>query len=450
MNIQTHKWQMSRRAVLRGLGTTLALPWLEAMSPLARSIASAGDAAPGEIPARLGFLHYNLGMQRLSFFPNETGLKAELSPILKPLEPSRGLFTVFSGTYTEEVMGGHGGEVSFLTGVNPKKGGGFKNTISYDQIAAESIGQATRYPSLTMGQSKGTGFGSNLINTLSWNRAGVPIASESRPQVLFDKLFRPESAEDTSRRIAEQASQRSLLDAVRADATRMAGLIGKNDREKLDEYLGSIRDMELRLERLDQWSKTPRPKVNAPEFSNLGKTAYELNDAVQGKVPFRDYSRLMWDLIALAWQTDSTRIVAYQVRRNSVPAELKSPIKDLHTLTHDGDDLVKLEWWWKTDELYMREFNYFLQKLASIKEGSRTMLDHSLVGYSSEMNGTHSRHELPSVLAGGAAFGIKHQTHVKCPKETLVGNLWETMMVKAKVPLKGHINNSSGLLPEVV
>ena len=208
--------------------------------------------------------------------------------------------------------------------------------------------------------------------------------------------------------------------------------------------------MELRLERLDQWSKTPRPKVNAPEFSNLGKTAYELNDAVQGKVPFRDYSRLMWDLIALAWQTDSTRIVAYQVRRNSVPAELKSPIKDLHTLTHDGDDLVKLEWWWKTDELYMREFNYFLQKLASIKEGSRTMLDHSLVGYSSEMNGTHSRHELPSVLAGGAAFGIKHQTHVKCPKETLVGNLWETMMVKAKVPLKGHINNSSGLLPEVV
>ncbi len=450
MNIQTHRWQISRRSFLRGVGATLALPWLEAMSPMAKSFAAAGSAAPGEIPARLGFIHYDLGMQRMSFFPQEIGLKAALSPILKPLEESRGRFTVFSNTYTQEDLGGHGREVSFLTGVNPTKGGGFKNSISYDQIAAESIGQATRFPSLTLGQLKGTGFGDNIIHTLSWNRAGIPIAAESRPQVLFDKLFRPETAEDKARRLAEEVRQRSILDAVRADAKRMTGLLGKNDREKLDEYLTSIREMEQRLERTDQWARTPRPTVNAPAFANLGKTAFELEDAVAGKVPFREYSRLMWDLIALAWQTDSTRIVTYQARRGYVPVELGSPIPNLHTMTHDGDDPVKLEWWWKTDELYMQEFNYFLQKLGSIKEGSGTMLDHALVGFSSEINGTHSRHELPTVLAGGSAWGIKHQTHIKCPNETPVGNLWETMMVKAKVPLQGHIPNSTGLLPEVV
>src|SRR5262249_20571808 len=139
MNYFTHKRQLPRRTFLRGLGAALALPWLEAMSPQAKSFAKAGSAAPNEIPARLGFLHYNLGMQRLSFFPEQTGAKAELSPILRPLEPSRGHFTVFSNIYTPEELGGHSREVSFLTGVNPRKGGGFKNGISYDQIAAESI-----------------------------------------------------------------------------------------------------------------------------------------------------------------------------------------------------------------------------------------------------------------------------------------------------------------------
>lgn len=450
MNFFTRQRHLSRRTFLRGVGTALALPWLEAMSPLAGSFAKAGGAAPGEIPARLGFLHYNLGMQRLSFFPEQTGAQAELSPILKPLEPSRGQFTAFSNIYTPEDLGGHSREVSFLTGVNPRKGSGFKNAVSYDQIAAESIGQATRFPSLTMGQKKGTAFGSNLISTLSWNRAGIPIASESRPAVLFDKLFKPESAEDKAQRLAEETRRRSVLDAVQSDVRRLTGVLGKSDREKLAEYLNSVREVEQRIERVDRWSATPRPTVDGAAFAKLGANPLELEDAVRGKAPFREYSRLMWDLIALAWQTDSTRVVAYQARRNIVPVELGSPFNDIHTLTHDGGDVVKMEWWAKCDAFYMAEFNYFLQKLASLKEGDGTMLDHALVGFSSEINGTHSRQQLPTVLAGGSRLGVRHQTHVKCKELTLVGNLWETMMTKAGVPLEGHIANSTGLLPEVV
>jgi hypothetical protein len=133
-----------------------------------------------------------------------------------------------------------------------------------------------------------------------------------------------------------------------------------------------------------------------------------------------------------------------------VPAELDSPIDALHTLTHDGGDPVKLQWWLRTDEFYMGEFQYFLEKLKSIREGDGTLLDHCLVGYSSEINGTHSREQLPTLLAGGRGLGIRHRTHVRCPKLTLVGNLWETMLTKAGVPLKGHLANSSGLLPDVV
>ena len=268
--------------------------------------------------------------------------------------------------------------------------------------------------------------------------------------MLFDKLFKSESDADKGRRLAEETRRRSVLDAVQSDVRRLSGALGKSDREKLDEYLTSVREAEQRIERVDRWSTTPRPQVDGTAFAKLGATPLELDDAVRGKAPFREYSRLMWDLIALAWQTDSTRVVAYQARRNIVPAELGSPINDIHTLTHDGGDAVKMEWWTKCDAYYMAEFNYFLQKLAATKEGSGTMLDHALVGFSSEMNGTHSRQQLPTVLAGGARLGIKHQTHVSCKDLTLIGNLWETMMTKAGVPLQGHIVNSTGLLPEVV
>jgi hypothetical protein len=439
-----------RRSVLRGAGALLGLPWLEAMSPYSNSFAKAGEAAASELPARLAFLHYNLGMQRMEFFPKETGPSAKLSRILAPLEASRGRFTVFSNTYTQPDLAGHAREVSFLTGTNPSSRGGFKNTISYDQIAAGAIGQATRFPSLVLSQRRGTAFGSNLVSTLSWNRAGIPIAAESSPQILFARLFRPESSKEKANREALQVQQLSVLDSVRHEAQKMNKVLGENDRAKLDEYFNSIRELEQQIERVDHWAKTDRPQVQADAFGDLDKP-FDFSDCQRGKVPFKVYSRLMFDLIALAWQTDSTRVFSYAVRQGNLPGDFDSPIKDHHAMTHDGGDPVKLDYWARLDELYMGEFHYFLEKLASIQEGTGTLLDRSLIGFSSEINGTHSNEQLPTVLAGGTALGIHHKTHVACSEKTLVGNLWETMMAKAGVPIpENHLLNSSGLLPEVV
>src|SRR3954471_22408126 len=242
MNIIHHRPPMPRRTFLKGAGIMLALPWLDVMSVRAAAVTSAGSIAATEIPRRAVFSFFGLGINGRDFTPADTGLGYNLSPILKPLESLRRDFTVISGlklTYS----GGHVGDRTFLTGTNTRSPG-TRLRVSCDQELAGAVGRQTRFPSLTLGIRRGTGFGGFQDQTLSWTAGGTPIPSENRPHVLFDLLFRPDTPQTLRQREEEFVRRASVLDSLREQARRLDGSLGADDRHKLDEYLTGIRDLE--------------------------------------------------------------------------------------------------------------------------------------------------------------------------------------------------------------
>lgn len=426
-------WSLGRRSFLRGAGVAMALPWLEAMSPMAVGADTAGDLAPGEIARRSVFCMWGLGLNGREFTPTTTGADYKLTPILKPLEKHRREFTVISGLKLTH-SGGHGGDRTFLTGTNTHDSG-IKLRISCDQELAQAIGSKTRYPSLTLGIRRGTGFGNPQDTTLSWSRNGTPIPSENRPHVLFDKLFRPETKDSIAEREAEFARRASVLDSVRAEAKLLNNQLGKIDRDKLDEYLTGIRDLEKKMQVEKNWLYKPKPKVDAPEFgSDQGL------DPSKGGLEYRRYQRLMYDVITLALQTDSTRVISYMPRMDN--SDGTGAFKGdgnpygYHEMTHHGEDADKLKWWTTADTWYMQEWAYFLDRLKSVKEGNGTLLDHTMVAWGSS-GGTinaHNNHHLPALLCGGQGIGVKHQGHV-VKNDDYLGNLWQTMFGAMNVPV---------------
>lgn len=450
MNIIHHRAPMPRRTFLKGAGITLALPWLDAMSSQAASVTTAGSITPGETPRRAVFSFFGLGINGRDFTPADTGLDYTISPILKPLEELRRDFTVVSGmklTYS----GGHVGDRTFLTGTNTRSAGA-KLRISCDQELAQAMGRLTRYPSLTLGIRRGTGFGGNQDQTLSWAASGTPIPSENRPHVLFDQLFRPDTAETLNQREAEFARRTSVLDSLRSEARRLSTSLGVEDRAKLDEYLTGIRDLESRMQTEKEWLRRPKPNVASLEF---GKE--QGLDPDKSGLEYRRYQRLMFDIITLALQTDSTRVISYMARMDGQDGtgawrELGNPY-NYHEMTHHGEDPDKLKWFTKADIWYMEEWAYFLGKLKSVKEGDGTLLDHTLVAYGSSGGSinAHNNHHLPAMLAGGARLGLKHQGHL-IKEDVRLGNLWRTVFDRLGVPLPENFQGgeSDGMIKELV
>ena len=450
MNIQTHRSTVSRRAFLRGAGVTLSLPWLEAMSTTARSAATAGSMAAGEIPKRAVFTMWGLGLNGRDFTPKESGADYSPSPILKPLAEHRRDFSVISGLRLTH-SGGHGGDRTFLTGTNTHEAG-CKLRVSCDQELAEAIGKSTRFSSLVLGIKRGTGFGNPQDNTLSWTKNGTPIPAENRPHVLFDQLFRPDTPESLAQREAEFARRTSVLDSVREEARKLEAKLGKVDRAKLDEYLTGIRDLEKKMQEEKSWLHKPKPQVSAIDFGN----AQSLDPDKSG-LDYRRYQRLMFDVIALALQTDSTRVISYQPRMDNSDGtgaykSMGNPY-GYHEMTHHGEDPDKLKWFTQTDIWYMEEWAYFLGKLKSIKEGQSTLLDHCLVAYGSTGGSinAHDNHHLPVMLAGGSKLGVRHQGHVVRDGDHL-GNLWQTMFTAlgVKVPENFQGGEAAGIIKELV
>lgn len=450
MNIHTTRPAVSRRAFLRGAGITLSLPWLEAMSTTARSATTAGSIAAGEIPKRAVFTMWGLGLNGRDFTPKETGSEYTLSPILKPIEAHRRDFSVISGLKLTH-SGGHGGDRTFLTGTNTHEAG-CKLRVSCDQELAAAIGGGTRYPSLVLGIKRGTGFGNAQDNTLSWTRNGTPIPAENRPHVLFDQLFRPDTAETLAQREGEFARRTSVLDSVRDEAKKLEAGLGKVDRGKLDEYLTGIRDLEKKMQDEKSWLHKPKPEVAAIDFGN----AQGLDPEKSG-LDYRRYQRLMFDVIALALQTDSTRVISYQPRMDNSDGTgaykaMGNPY-GYHEMTHHGEDPDKLKWFTQSDIWYMEEWAYFLGKLKSIKEGQSTLLDHCLVAYGSSGGSinAHDNHHLPVMLAGGGKLGIKHQGHVLSDGACL-GNLWQTVFsaMDVQVPENFQGGEADGVIKAVI
>ena len=426
MNLQTNKWQIDRRTFLRGTGATLALPLLDAMIP-------AGQAAGTVVPKRAVFTMWGLGINGRDFTPKDTGKDYTLSPILQPLAKLRDDFTVVSGLKLTH-SGGHGGDRTFLTGTNTHKAG-CKLRISCDQELASAIGQDTRFRSLSLGIKRGTGFGNPQDNTLSWTKSGTPIPAENRPHVLFDRLFRPDTPESLKQREAEFARRSSILDSVFGEARAFGSRLGKVDQEKLDEYLTGIRDLEVAMQEEKSWLHKPKPDVEQLDFGDEQGL-----DPNKSGLNYVRYQRRMFDVIALALQTDSTRVIAYQPRMDNSDGtgafKFRGNPYGYHTMTHHGEDADKLKWWTKSDIWYMEEWAYFLNRLKSIKEGEGTLLDHSLVSYGST-GGTinaHNNHHLPALLCGGGKIGINHQGHIQ-QEDGYLGNLWQTVFQVMDVPV---------------
>lgn len=376
-----------RRTFLRAAGVSLALPLLPSLAP--RS-ARAGET--GETPRRMVCINTPLGVHPPFFFPKQAGRDYELSPYLEVLQEFRDDFTVISGLSHPDIGPSHDSNKSFLTAApHPERRAGFKNSISLDQFAAERFYGLTRFPTLPL-SCEGTG--------LAWTRSGAPVPTENWPANVFAKLFlagRPDEVEAQARRLADG---RSVLDSLRAQASKLKSNLGAGDREKLDEYLTSIRELEQRLAQAEYWSKRPKPQVDAEPPANIRNGA----DLV-GK------TRLWFDLIHLALQTDSTRLVTLQLLGTSNVPPIQGVSQGHHDLSHHGQDPAKIAQLKILELEKMKALRDFLAQLRATREAGESLLDRTTVFFSSNLGdaGKHSVKNMPVLLAGG---GFRHGQHL--------------------------------------
>lgn len=420
----------------------MGLPLLEAMLP--SSVLASPDAESASLPPRLGMFYFGTGMNMRQFTPVDDGPDFTATRILKPLESLRERFTVLTNMYLAE-GGGHDGAYPFTTSIAK----GEKQQISADQIAAKQLGAETRFGSLQMSVDRGTNYGSQALATISWNEQGVPLAAENDPKVLFDRLFRPDSEQQKQERRGEFRRRGSILDLVLDDARQLDPLLSSNDRQQLEQYLTSVRELEQQLDRQIDWADRPKP---TPRLDGLHDYSTHMpGPEGNGDYLYDDYAKMMYDLIALAFQTDSTRVITYVVRKElagGVYPEFNVS-KGYHSLTHHGNDPQNLEELAKVDTIYMQQWAYFLNRLKSIREADGTLLDRTLLGFSSGMGFEHSKDNLPTMICGGEAFGVRHHGHLRLAEPTSLSSLWHTMLDRCGVSVSDAFQDSSGVIREL-
>ena len=401
----TQRWLLNRRRFLRGLGTTMALPLLDAMLPLR---ARAAATAAGK-PRRSVFVYIPNGVNGMTWQVTKPGRGYELSPSLQPLAKHRDDFTVFSGLHHPNGLGqAHVCADTWLTGakIDAQSGRKYENTVSCDQLMAEAVGPQTRFPSLELSIASGTGqpFGAS---TLAFSRDGVPLPAEDNPKAIFNRLFGEEAGGIAAQRV-RLSKRRSVLDAVWEDAKALRRGLGTDDRTKLDEYLHSVRDVEQRTERLDGWLDVPRPVVDK-------RLAAPFQQDVS-KAKAGEYWRTMFDLIVLALRTDMTRVVTYMngSEGNGLAIPEIGITQARHNLSHHNGDPVVLERLAKSDAFIMQQFAHFLDQLRAIKDGDEPLLDRTMILFGSGMSygHSHANSNLPILLAGGRGLGLKHGQHL--------------------------------------
>lgn len=381
--------RLTRRTLLRSAGVALALPLLDYFQPRGRAAAAAAGAAPIR---RMVCICTPLGLHPANFFPDKPGADFELTPYLEPLKDLRDDFTVISGLAHPDVGSSHDSIYSFLTAArHPEIRGGFRNSISLDQFAAEHVGGRTRFPTLSLSAE---GFG------LSWTRSGALVPSDVNPASVFARLFldgRPDEVRAQARRLR---AGRSILDTVRDQAKQMEPALGAADRQKVDEYFTSVRELEQRMATAEQWSARPKPKVDAKPPQNNQNPA----DLI-GK------NRLMFDLVHLALQTDSTRLVTMLLLGTSLVPPVPGVSMGHHDLSHHGQDPAKLAQLKKVELEEMKTVQELLTKLKQTKEEGGSLLDRTTVLLGSNLGNAsnHSTRNLPVLLAGG---GFKHGRHL--------------------------------------
>jgi hypothetical protein len=383
---------LPRRRFLRAAGVGLALPALDAMRPAFAS------EKPADTPRRMVAICNNLGLLGSGFFPKQAGSGYELSPYLEVLRDYRNDFTVFSGVSHPDVDGSHSSEVCFLTAAPHPANGGFRNTISLDQYMADYIGERTRFPSLTLGVNVNKGQ-----KSLTWTGSGVMIPCEDSPAAVYRRLFLQGTQEEVERQLSRLRLGESILDSVAADASSLQKKLGARDRERLDQYVSGVRELERRMVASRAWETRPKPKPSAQEPV----------DAADSRA-YLEKVRLMYDMSRLALETDSTRLITIFLDSASSPAiDVKEiPITDgYHNLSHHGRNESKLKQLEVIDTWHMKLLRNLIADLKSANEGGEPLLDRTMVLYGSNFGDAnkHTTNNLPVILAGG---GFRHGQHL--------------------------------------
>jgi hypothetical protein len=436
---------ISRRTMLRGAGAAVALPWLEAMGPLTSWAATTPVARAA--PNRMAFLYVPNGKNMADWTPKKEGTGFDLPLILEPLKDFRNDFCVLTGLTADKARphGDGGGDharalAAFLTGCQARKTDGtdIRAGISVDQVAAARLADQTRLASLEIGTEHGamagscdTGYSCVYSSTMSWRSATQPLPKEVNPKLVFERLF---GSGGTAEREKRDAKRRSILDFVREDAGGLRDRLGATDRRKLDEYFSAVRDVEKRIERAAKLPPVKVPDTKRP--AGIPAT-------------YQEHIRLMCDLVVLAFQTDTTRVVTFVLANegSNKPYPFIGVAEGHHDLSHHGNDAKKKARIAQINRFHVAQLAYLLGRLKGIKEGDGTLLDHCMIAYGSGNSdgNAHNHDDLPVLLAGLGCGTIKPGRHLRFAKETPLNNLWLALLDRVKINV-GKLGDSTGQL----
>ncbi|MEM7476841.1 MAG: DUF1552 domain-containing protein [Planctomycetota bacterium] len=440
--------RISRRTVLRGLGVSLALPWLEASAQAAPVAANIAAAAPN----RMAYIFVPNGVHMPNWTPKTEGYGFELPRILKSLEPVRDNLMVLSGLTHDkgrangDGAGDHARSASvFLTGAQPRKTNGkdIRSGISVDQMAAQHVGQNTRFSSLELGSDGGrqagncdSGYSCAYSSNISWAGPASPVGKEVNPRLVFERLFAGGTKREIDKSKAQRdAMQQSVLDFISADAKRLQKQLGRTDNRKLDEYMTGVREIERRI-------------IAGTNDLNMDM---DVDYPVPTGIPkeHKEHLRLMCDMMILAFQTDSTRISTMMFANagdNKSYRDIGVP-EGHHSLSHHRDDPEKLEKITRINTFHVEQLSYLLQRMQAIQEGEGTLLDNSMIVYGSGISdgNRHNNENLPVLLAGGGAGTLDSGRHLRFDHETPMCNLFKSMLERMDVNVP-YIGDSTGSL----
>jgi hypothetical protein len=435
--------KLSRRTFLRGAGATIALPLLDAMIPTGRA------AKKIKAPRRLAFVYVPNGIDMPNWTPTKEGAGFDLPCILGPLAPYRDELLPMSGLMQNNgrALGDGPGDharaaASYLTAAHPKKtdGADIWAGVSVDQVAAQKVGSITRFPSLELGLEDwklsgncDSGYSCAYVNSIAWRTPTTPLPPEINPRLVFERLFGADSG-DPATRARRARYNKSILDFVLEDSRRLQGTLGPTDQRKLDEYLSAVREIEKRIESAERTNQTFTPSIEKPAGI---------------PIDFSQHARLMFDLLAVAFQADLTRIATFMLaREGSTRAYREINISDAHhPLTHHRNNQEMIDKICQINRYHIEQFAYLVGRLKAIKEGDGSLLDHAVVVYGSGLSdgNRHDHADLPVLVAGRGAGALRTGRHVRYPYETPMANLYVALLDLMGVPTESF-GDSTGKL----
>ena len=440
---------LARRSFLRGVGAAVSLPVLDAMMPL-----TTVQGAASSVPLRMAFVYAPNGMIMDKWTPKGEGSQFELSQTLAPLKNVKNDLQVISGLNHDkaEANGDGGGDharanATFLTGRQAKKTSGkdLRIGISVDQVAAQKMGHVTPFKSLELSCDKSrqsgncdSGYSCAYSHNISWNTERTPVAPEVNPREVFERLFAGASSKEAMEaRKRRMFYQQSILDGVMDDAQAMQGQLGYTDRQKMDEYLNSVREIEQRIERAEQFSlKLPDADLKPEGIPKV----------------YKDHIRLMFDMMVLAFQTDSTRIATFMLAHDGSNRSFKEigVGEGHHHISHHNNRRDWKEKLAKIDRFYVEQYAYFLEKLRSIPEGGGNLLDNSMIVYGSGISdgNRHDHDNLPIILAGKGGSTLKTGRHLNLNDDPPMSNLFLSMLDRMGVE-EPRFGDSTGRLGQI-